>query len=70
MTMKFPVCIEARRETIQKWRFDILWRGDTIIKMLPCGDKVPLYQRDFMNTHQVPYRPKPETPKRLNTVHW
>lgn len=70
ITMTFPVDIEARKETVQKWRFDILWKGDTIIKISPCGDKVPLYQRDFMNAYQVPYRPKPETPKRRNTVHW
>ena len=70
LSIRFFVRMVLTSETIQKWRFDILWHGDTIMQMSPKGDKVPLYQRAFVNSTNVPYRPRPKTPKKGNTVHW
>jgi hypothetical protein len=59
-----------KTEKIQKWVFDILWRGDTILRMNPSGDNVPLYQRESMNAEQVSWRSIPRIPKQGNTIHW
>jgi DUF1680 family protein len=70
VVIRFPVRTEKKKETVQKWTFDILWRGDAIVRMNPTGDKVPLYQREYMNTEQIARRSIPPIPKSENTVHW
>lgn len=70
IVITFPVRTIKKNEIIQKWNFDILWRGDTIVRMNPTGDKVPLYQREYMNTERMSYRSSPPIPKSENTVHW
>jgi DUF1680 family protein len=68
--VRFPMKTLQKTEKIQKWVFDILWRGDTILRMNPSGDNVPLYQRESMNAEQVSWRSIPRIPKQGNTIHW
>lgn len=68
--VEWPLRTVRRRESILKWKFEVTWRGDTVVAISPAGEKVPMYQRDHMKPPSASMRPRPAVPRKDATVHW
>ena len=70
ITVQWLIKTIRKKESFLKWNFQVDWRGDTIIRIKPQGEKVPFYQREDMDSEQVPYREIAGSPNQKVTIHW
>ncbi|MFH1007432.1 MAG: hypothetical protein V1800_08025 [Candidatus Latescibacterota bacterium] len=58
-TVHYPMRHEWIGEEVGTARFDLKWRGDTVVEMKPKGMVMALYQRTHMDREETPMRSKP-----------
>ena len=54
ITITFPITTRTVETTIGRQDFTLTIRGNTVVKVDPPGERMPLYQRDHMQSEQVP----------------
>lgn len=59
MTVQYPLRQQWSVEEVGTARFDLKWRGDTVVDVKPAGMVVPLYRRAHMEQDVAPVRPGP-----------
>ena len=58
VTVEFPLRKEVIQETVAGIDYQVYWRGNTVIRVLPEGKECPLYQRNHFDNDQVIYEQK------------
>jgi len=57
--LTFPVATRTSQERVLGDDYRMEWRGDTVMRMQPAGDRLPLYRRTGLAPGAVPTRPRP-----------
>lgn len=58
-----------RTHTVATRTYRALWRGDTVLQLLPEGNPYPIYQRAELNASGAPLKPRDLSPI-SQQVHW
>jgi hypothetical protein len=69
ITLQFEQPAVERTHTVAKREYRAVWRGDTVVRLLPVGHPYPIFQRSALNSSVSPLKPKDLSPI-LQQVHW
>jgi hypothetical protein len=69
ITLEFEQPTFERTHTVAKREYRVLWRGDTVVRLLPTGHPYPIFQRSAFNKSVAPIKPKDLSPI-SQQVHW
>ena len=54
VNVQHPLRLQESEEIIAKQRYNLQWKGDTVIEISPKGEKYPIFQREHFRGNQVP----------------
>jgi hypothetical protein len=69
ITLRFEQPEVERVHEVAKRPYRALWRGDTVVQLLPAGNPYPIFQRSALNKSAAPLKPKDISPI-SQQVHW
>ena len=69
ITLRFEQPEVERVHEVAKRSYRALWRGDTVVQLLPAGNPYPIFQRPALNKSAAPLKPKDISPI-SQQVHW
>lgn len=70
ITVRFPLQTEERTEQLLDWPLQIRWRGDTVLSISPEGKRLPLYQREGLDSESCPQRELSGDQARDSSLRW
>jgi hypothetical protein len=68
-TLQFEQPTLERTHTVATREYRALWRGDTVVRLLPTGNPYPIFQRSALSKSVAPLKPKDISPI-SQQVHW
>jgi GH24 family phage-related lysozyme (muramidase) len=69
ISLEFEQPEMERMHTVATRTYRALWRGDTVVRLLPAGNPYPIYQRTALNVPAAPLKPRDLSPI-TQQVHW
>ncbi len=70
-----PIALQFEQPEVERTHrvatrtYRALWRGDTVLRLLPAGNPYPTYQRTALNVSAAPMKPRDLSPI-SQQVHW
>ena len=54
VAVNYPLRGQESEEMIAKQMYRLLWKGDTVIRISPEGEKYPIFQREYLRSDRAP----------------